>query len=161
MKELFDELEEAIAIDYNKALYSCEQIVDSLSLEYTLMKIEEYDLQVERYKNMIRNTYGVSNLNNKLRVKFNNMLNDWFKLTNKDFLEFKKFYKILLTDHACYYLSTKSYELYVGNDEADLFIEKVSADIISTEDKINIMRNFENVLLEFKNDVIIKYKIKI
>ena len=89
------------------------------------------------------------------------MLDDWFKLTNKDFLEFKKFYKILLTDHACYYLSTKSYELYVGNDEADLFIEKVSADIISTEDKINIMRNFENVLLEFKNDVIIKYKIKI
>lgn len=136
MKELFDELEEAIAIDYNKALYSCEQIVDSLSLEYTF-------------------------LNNKLRVKFNNMLDDWFKLTNKDFLEFKKFYKILLTDHACYYLSTKSYELYVGNDEADLFIEKVSADIISTEDKINIMRNFENVLLEFKNDVIIKYKIKI
>lgn len=136
MKELFDELEEAIAIDYNKALYSCEQIVDSLSLEYTF-------------------------LNNKLRVKFNNMLDDWFKLTNKDFLEFKKFYKILLTDHACYYLSTKSYELYVGNDEADLFIEKVSADIISTEDKINIMRNFENVLLEFKNDVIIEYKIKI
>lgn len=136
MKELFDELEEAIAIDYNKALYSCKQIVDSLSLEYTF-------------------------LNNKLRVKFNNMLDDWFKLTNKDFLEFKKFYKILLTDHACYYLSTKSYELYVGNDEADLFIEKVSADIISTEDKINIMRNFENVLLEFKNDVIIEYKIKI
>ena len=136
MNELFDELEEAIAIDYNKALYSCEQIVDSLSLEYTF-------------------------LNNKFRVKFNNMLDDWFKLTNKDFLEFKKFYKILLTDHACYYLSTKSYELYVGNDEADLFIEKVSADIISTEDKINIMRNFENVLLEFKNDVIIEYKIKI
>lgn len=136
MKELFDELEDAISIDYNEALYSCEQIVDSLNLEYTF-------------------------LNNKLRVKFNNMLDNWFKLTDKDFLEFKKFYKILLTDHACYYLSTKSYELYVGNDEADLFIEKVSADIISTEDKINIMRNFENVLLEFKNDVIIEYKIKI
>jgi len=150
MKELFDELEEAIAIDYNKALYSCEQIVDSLSLEYTLCYIRNNGVY-----------FNNSSLNNKLRVKFNNMLNDWFKLTNKDFLEFKKFYKILLTDHACYYLSTKSYELYVGNDEADLFIEKVSADIISTEDKINIMRNFENVLLEFKNDVIIKYKIKI
>ena len=152
MKELFDELEEAIAIDYNKALYSCEQIVDSLSLEYTLAT----SLAIS---SLLSN--NSSSLNNKLRVKFNNMLNDWFKLTNKDFLEFKKFYKILLTDHACYYLSTKSYELYVGNDEADLFIEKVSADIISTEDKINIMRNFENVLLEFKNDVIIKYKIKI
>jgi hypothetical protein len=150
MKELFDELEEAIAIDYNKALYSCEQIVDSLSLEYTLCYIRNNGVY-----------FNNSSLNNKLRVKFNNMLDDWFKLTNKDFLEFKKFYKILLTDHACYYLSTKSYELYVGNDEADLFIEKVSADIISTEDKINIMRNFENVLLEFKNDVIIKYKIKI
>ena len=136
MKELFDELEEAIAIDYNKALYSCEQIVDSLSLEYTLCYIRNNGVY-----------FNNSSLNNKLRVKFNNMLNDWFKLTNKDFLEFKKFYKILLTDHACYYLSTKSYELYVGNDEADLFIEKVSADIISTEDKINIMRNFENVLL--------------
>lgn len=150
MNELFDELEEAIAIDYNKALYSCEQIVDSLSLEYTLCYIRNNGVY-----------FNNSSLNNKLRVKFNNMLDDWFKLTNKDFLEFKKFYKILLTDHACYYLSTKSYELYVGNDEADLFIEKVSADIISTEDKINIMRNFENVLLEFKNDVIIKYKIKI
>ena len=150
MKELFDELEEAIAIDYNKALYSCEQIVDSLSLEYTLCYIRNNGVY-----------FNNSSLNNKLRVKFNNMLDDWFKLTNKDFLEFKKFYKILLTDHACYYLSTKSYELYVGNDEADLFIEKVSADIISTEDKINIMRNFENVLLEFKNDVIIEYKIKI
>ena len=153
MKELFDELEEAIAIDYNKALYSCEQIVDSLSLEYTLKYLE---VQIQDFTGVQDST-----LNNKLRVKFNNMLDDWFKLTNKDFLEFKKFYKILLTDHACYYLSTKSYELYVGNDEADLFIEKVSADIISTEDKINIMRNFENVLLEFKNDVIIKYKIKI
>ena len=150
MKELFDELEEAIAIDYNKALYSCEQIVDSLSLEYTLCYIRNNGVY-----------FNNSSLNNKLRVKFNNMLDDWFKLTNKDFLEFKKFYKILLTDHACYYLSTKSYELYVGNDEADLFIEKVSADIISTEDKINIMRNFENVLLEFKNDVIMEYKIKI
>ena len=156
MKELFDELEEAIAIDYNKALYSCEQIVDSLSLEYTLNTLST--IEVDRVFDVNNN---VTFLNNKLRVKFNNMLDDWFKLTNKDFLEFKKFYKILLTDHACYYLSTKSYELYVGNDEADLFIEKVSADIISTEDKINIMRNFENVLLEFKNDVIIKYKIKI
>jgi HJR/Mrr/RecB family endonuclease len=150
MNELFDELERAIAIDYSKALYSCEQIVDSLSLEYTLCYIRNNGVY-----------FNNSSLNNKLRVKFNNMLDDWFKLTNKDFLEFKKFYKILLTDHACYYLSTKSYELYVGNDEADLFIEKVSADIISTEDKINIMRNFENVLLEFKNDVIIEYKIKI
>ncbi len=157
MKELFDELEEAIAIDYNKALYSCEQIVDSLSLEYTLSYVNG-----SLFPSRIDEDYSSSSiLNNKLRVKFNNMLDDWFKLTNKDFLEFKKFYKILLTDHACYYLSTKSYELYVGNDEADLFIEKVSADIISTEDKINIMRNFENVLLEFKNDVIIKYKIKI
>ena len=150
MNELFDELERAIAIDYSKALYSCEQIVDSLSLEYTLCYIRNNGVY-----------FNNSSLNNKLRVKFNNMLDDWFKLTNKDFLEFKKFYKILLTDHACYYLSTKSYELYVGNDEADLFIEKVSADIISTEDKINIMKNFENVLLEFKNDVIIEYKIKI
>ena len=157
MKQLFDELEEAIAIDYNKALYSCEQIVDSLSLEYTLSYVNG-----SLFPSRIDEDYSSSSiLNNKLRVKFNNMLDDWFKLTNKDFLEFKKFYKILLTDHACYYLSTKSYELYVGNDEADLFIEKVSADIISTEDKINIMRNFENVLLEFKNDVIIKYKIKI
>ena len=157
MKELFDELEEAIAIDYNKALYSCEQIVDSLSLEYTLSYVNG-----SLFPSRIDEDYSSSSiLNNKLRVKFNNMLDDWFKLTNKDFLEFKKFYKILLTDHACYYLSTKSYGLYVVNDEADLFIEKVSADIISTEDKINIMRNFENVLLEFKNDVIIKYKIKI
>ena len=143
MNELFDELEEAIAIDYNKALYSCEQIVDSLSLEYTF-------------------------LNNKFRVKFNNMLDDWFKLTNKDFLEYKKFYleykkfyKILLTDHACYYLLTKSRELYVGKDDKDLFIEKISADIISTEDKINIMENFENVLEKFKNDVILEYEIKV
>ncbi len=157
MNELFDELERAIAIDYSKALYSCEQIVDSLSLEYTLSYVNG-----SLFPSRIDEDYSSSSiLNNKLRVKFNNMLDDWFKLTNKDFLEFKKFYKILLTDHACYYLSTKSYELYVGNDEADLFIEKVSADIISTEDKINIMRNFENVLLEFKNDVIIKYKIKI
>ena len=150
MNELFDELERAIAIDYSKALYSCEQIVDSLSLEYTLCYIRNNGVY-----------FNNSSLNNKLRVKFNNMLDDWFKLTNKDFLEFKKFYKILLTDHACYYLSTKSYELYVGNDEADLFIEKVSADIISTEDKINIMENFENVLEKFKNDVILEYEIKV
>ena len=78
MKELFDELEEAIAIDYNKALYSCEQIVDSLSLEYTLCYIRNNGVY-----------FNNSSLNNKLRVKFNNMLDDWFKLTNKDFLEFK------------------------------------------------------------------------
>ena len=135
MNELFDELERAIAIDYSKALYSCEQIVDSLDLEYTV-------------------------LNDKFRVKFNNMLDDWFKLTNKKFL-ITNFYKILTTENACYYLLTKSYELHIGKSDEDLFIEKISADIISTEDKINIMRNFENVLLEFKNDVIIKYKIKI
>ena len=92
MKELFDELEEAIAIDYNKALYSCEQIVDSLSLEYTLSYVNG-----SLFPSRIDEDYSSSSiLNNKLRVKFNNMLDDWFKLTNKDFLEFKKFYKILL-----------------------------------------------------------------
>ena len=131
MKELFDELEGAIAIDYSKALYSCEQIVDSLDLEYTV-------------------------LNDKFRVKFNNMLDDWFKLTNKKFL-ITNFYKILTTENACYYLLTKSCELHIGKSDEDLFIEKISADIISTEDKINIMENFENVLEKFKNDVILEY----
>jgi len=131
MNELFDELERAIAIDYSKALYSCEQIVDSLDLEYTF-------------------------LNDKFRVKFNNMLDDWFKLTNKKFL-ITNFYKILTTENACYYLLTKSYELHIGKSDEDLFIEKISADIISTEDKINIMENFENVLEKFKNDVILEY----
>ncbi|OQC44081.1 MAG: hypothetical protein BWX61_01065 [Bacteroidetes bacterium ADurb.Bin035] len=131
MNELFDELERAIAIDYSKALYSCEQIVDSLDLEYTV-------------------------LNDKFRVKFNNMLDDWFKLTNKKFL-ITNFYKILTTENACYYLLTKSYELHIGKSDEDLFIEKISADIISTEDKINIMENFENVLEKFKNDVILEY----
>lgn len=136
MNELFDELERAIAIDYSKALYSCEQIVDSLDLEYTF-------------------------LNDKFRVKFNNMLDDWFKLTNKKFLKFTNFYKILTTENACYYLLTKSYELHIGKSDEDLFIEKISADIISTEDKINIMENFENVLEKFKNDVILEYEIKV
>lgn len=135
MNELFDELERAIAIDYSKALYSCEQIVDSLDLEYTF-------------------------LNDKFRVKFNNMLDDWFKLTNKKFL-ITNFYKILTTENACYYLLTKSYELHIGKSDEDLFIEKISADIISTEDKINIMENFENVLEKFKNDVILEYEIKV
>ena len=135
MNELFDELERAIAIDYSKALYSCEQIVDSLDLEYTV-------------------------LNDKFRVKFNNMLDDWFKLTNKKFL-ITNFYKILTTENACYYLLTKSYELHIGKSDEDLFIEKISADIISTEDKINIMENFENVLEKFKNDVILEYEIKV
>lgn len=136
MNELFDELERAIAIDYSKALYSCEQIVDSLDLEYTF-------------------------LNDKFRVKFNNMLDDWFKLTNKKFLKFTNFYKILTTENACYYLLTKSRELYVGKDDKDLFIEKISIDLVSIEDKINIVKNFENVLDKFGNDVILEHKIKI
>lgn len=142
MKELLDELEKTVAIDYMKALYNCEQIVNSLNLEYVSLN---------------NSIFCIFNL----RVKLNNILNDWFELTNKDFLIFTRFYKILTTNHACYHLLTKSRELYVGKDDKDLFIEKISIDLVSIEDKINIVKNFENVLDKFGNDVILEHKIKI
>jgi len=84
------------------------------------------------------------------------MLDDWAILTNITFLDFDKFYEILSINDENYYLKTKESKLYIAqNDSA---IKEFPINFVPVIYKINMLKNFEDTLKKFENDLDLEYK---
>ncbi len=131
MKNLTNELEEILKLSYEETLQNIVKFINSLDLTY---KFRE----------------------NELKAKFICMLDDWAILTNITFLDFDKFYEILSINDENYYLKTKESKLYISQNDST--IKEFPINFVPVIDKINMLKNFEDTLKKFENDLDLEYK---